>query len=119
MGYVVTSLVAHVTVSNGSALGIVPVHQGGAVPDNITDESRDHLLAIGMIAEGEQESGVIPTPLREDTVQAPAPSMDEVPAGNASLDAWRDYARTQGATDEELGDDGLGRDALRDKFGPK
>lgn len=44
-------------------------------------------------------------------------AADEVPAGNASTEAWRDYARTQGATDEDL--DGKGRDELRDTYGPK
>jgi hypothetical protein len=41
------------------------------------------------------------------------------PAGNASREEWAAYARSKGATDEDLLDaDGkpLGRDALRDKY---
>ena len=42
------------------------------------------------------------------------------PAGNASREAWADYARTKGATEDELqpvDDGGLTRDALKDKYG--
>lgn len=42
------------------------------------------------------------------------PAVGESPKGNASHDEWEAYARTQGATDEDL--DGLGRDAIRDKY---
>lgn len=36
------------------------------------------------------------------------------PKGNASLATWQDYARSQGATEEDL--DGLTRDELRDRY---
>jgi hypothetical protein len=42
------------------------------------------------------------------------------PAGNASRDAWVEYARTRGASDGELAaeaDGGLTRNELRDKYG--
>ena len=38
----------------------------------------------------------------------------EQPAGNASRDAWAEFAKANGATDEEL--DGKGRDELRDTY---
>lgn len=44
-----------------------------------------------------------------------------VPAGNASRDDWAAYARSVGATEDDLtGDDGqpLGRDAIRDTYAP-
>ncbi len=44
----------------------------------------------------------------------------EEPKGNASRDEWANYAKSKGASDEDLLDeDGeeLGRDALRDKYG--
>lgn len=49
----------------------------------------------------------------------PDDKPDEEPAGNASGAEWAAYARTRGATDEDLVDaDGkpLGRDALREKY---
>lgn len=42
------------------------------------------------------------------------------PPGNASRDAWVEYARTQGAPAEELADEadgGLARNELREKYG--
>jgi hypothetical protein len=60
---------------------------------------------------------------RLNVVAAPTPEPEPLvasadvtePAGNASLAAWQDYARTQGATDADL--DGKTRDELRDKYG--
>lgn len=39
----------------------------------------------------------------------------EQPAGNASLEEWQEFARTQGATDADL--DGKSRNDLRDQYG--
>lgn len=44
----------------------------------------------------------------------PAEAVEQ-PAGNASAEAWRDYALTQGATEEEVAD--LSRNDLRDQYG--
>jgi hypothetical protein len=41
--------------------------------------------------------------------------LEEPPSGNASADAWRDYALTQGATEDEVAD--LSRNELRDLYG--
>jgi hypothetical protein len=45
---------------------------------------------------------------------------DEAPAGNASREAWAEYAATKGASEDELKDPaegGLSRDELRAKYG--
>lgn len=42
------------------------------------------------------------------------PVMDDRPSGNASLEAWQEYARTLGADDAYL--DGKSRNDLRDEF---
>jgi hypothetical protein len=42
-------------------------------------------------------------------------SQDGRPAGNASLEDWQEFARSQGATDADL--DGMNRNALRDQYG--
>jgi len=42
--------------------------------------------------------------------------LDE-PAGNATLEAWQAYARSKGATDEELA--GVSRDDLRTTYSSK
>lgn len=47
------------------------------------------------------------------------PDESGEPAGNASAAAWAAYARTRGATDEDLIDDDgkpLKRDEIRDKY---
>lgn len=44
-----------------------------------------------------------------------APEGDGTPAGNASLEEWQEFARTQGATDADL--DGKSRNDLRDQYG--
>lgn len=53
-------------------------------------------------------------------IQAPPEKPEDEPAGNASGEAWLEYAKQRGAVDEDLVDDQgepLGRDALREKFG--
>lgn len=53
-------------------------------------------------------------PERVDQPQDAVPEGDQ-PAGNASLETWRAYARTQGATDADL--EGLSRNEIRDQYG--
>lgn len=58
----------------------------------------------------------------KDSAKDQANTDDEPPAGNASREDWETYAKANGATDADLVDEQgepLGRDALRDKFGPK
>jgi hypothetical protein len=71
--------------------------EGEDVPKWATSLIGDHLLAEG-----------------------PSEPTDEAPAGNANRQEWADYARTQGASEDELKDPsegGLGRDDLRAKYG--
>lgn len=49
--------------------------------------------------------------------QQEARAENGYPAGNASLPAWQDYAKSKGASDEELASST--RNELRDKYGPK
>lgn len=51
----------------------------------------------------------------DDGESEPEQGDDGKPAGNASTEAWQEYAKSQGATDEEL--DGKSRDELRDTYG--
>lgn len=53
---------------------------------------------------------VIPGPVSDD-----AGEQEQVETDVAERDVWADYARSQGATDDEL--DGLGRDEIRDRWG--
>lgn len=50
-----------------------------------------------------------------DLQQAP-PVAPEMPARNASFEVWAEYARSQGATPEQLTD--ATRDQLRDQYNP-
>ena len=43
------------------------------------------------------------------------PDGSDAPAGNASLEAWQDYALSQGATSSQV--DGKTRAELREQFG--
>jgi hypothetical protein len=86
----------------------------GAIVENVEDGSAQHHLDTGLAEEastGDMPAG--PPLIPEDLGSAE-------PAGNASVEAWTSYARSKGASDEDLLDaDGkpLGRDALRDQFG--
>lgn len=51
-----------------------------------------------------------------DAVKA-EPAKAAEPAGNASLADWQAYARSQGASDDDIED--ATRDELREKFGGK
>ena len=43
------------------------------------------------------------------------PESSEKPAGNSSIEAWQEYARSKGATDADL--DGKSRNELREQYG--
>lgn len=82
------------------AAGAMQYHyQGAVLPDYVSSDDLKRLSAEGLIAES-----AVPA-------DAPVVPADQRPAGNASLEAWSDYAVTQGATVEEL--DGLSRDEIR------
>lgn len=79
----------------------VYVYAGSPLPDGLAKGEvgrlADYLEADDAPAEGDSEPG------------------SEQPAGNASLEEWQEFARTQGATDADL--DGKSRNDLRDQYG--
>lgn len=79
----------------------VYVYQGSPLPDDLAKGEAERLadyLEAETSAEGDESE-----------------SESEQPAGNASLEEWREFARTQGATDADL--DGKSRNDLRDQYG--
>ena len=89
----------------------------GAVVENVDDASAQHHVDTGMAVPADADS--TPAAHPEEPAEPPTPPLEE-PAGNASTEAWLEYARSKGASEEDLVDeDGkpLTRDALRDKFG--
>lgn len=83
---------------------------GSVIPEGVSPE--EALETIAVIA---AELGFELVPI----VPAPEKPEDE-PAGNASREDWIAFARSKGATDEDLVDGdgkGLVRDALREKYG--
>lgn len=79
----------------------VYVYAGSPLPDGLAKGEvarlADYLEDEASVEDGEAESG------------------SEQPAGNASLEEWQEFARTQGATDTDL--DGKSRNDLRDQYG--
>lgn len=75
------------TVDGGEARSL---KAGDAVPEGV--ELGDHLLADLRL-----------------------PKSSDQPAGNASTEAWQEYAKSQGATDDDI--DGLSRDDIRAQYG--
>jgi hypothetical protein len=59
-----------------------------------------------------REGTTVPDPT--DTSSSTDADLVEQPAGNASVEAWRAYALTQGATEDEVAD--LSRNELRDQY---
>jgi len=121
--YVVTA--PYITVVTGTPNGprLVGFYAGATLPDDVSDESIKHHLDQGMIAksaDAEKElaaapgENTSPTGSTGEIVSLEAPS--DLPKGNASLDEWAAYAKSQGMTDEEL--DGLSRDQLRERYTP-
>lgn len=62
----------------------------------------------------EVAAGTVVPSAAETSAAGPA-DLEEQPAGNASTEAWRDYALTQGATEDEVAD--LTRNELRELYG--
>lgn len=86
-----------------------------SIVQNVEAESLKHHLSLGMVEKFEAPKDEPAAP-----VDPPARPAVEAPAGNAGRDAWADYARSKGASEDELkepADGGLSRDALRDKYG--
>jgi hypothetical protein len=93
---------------------IISLYFGDIVPEHISDESLTHLKSLGFVAD---DDAPVLTEIEQPEVTAAAPVVGgdvPRPAGNAGLDEWALYARTQGATDADL--DGLSRNDVRDLY---
>lgn len=77
----------------------VQVTKGGAVPSDITPEALANLIDLGYVEGAE---------IGSDEPEGP-------PAKSASKGDWESYARSQGATDEDLA--GLNKDDLVSLYG--
>jgi hypothetical protein len=80
------------------------VYQGGLLPENADEKHVKQLLAEKMVSK---------------TKVADQPT-DAAPQGNASREAWAEFAKGKGASEDELKDPaegGLSRDDLREKYG--
>ena len=80
--------------------------EGQYDPADVEDDGRDE--SADQPDEGEKSEGPAggSVPQTDETVQKPA--------GNASEDAWREYALANGKSEDDLKD--LGRDKIRDLF---
>ena len=74
----------------------------GALDGDVSGEGEDPFL-----------EGNSATPIEDAEEQAGPPGANQ-PKANASLGEWQTFARSQGATDEEL--EGQGRNDLRDRY---
>lgn len=93
-------------VAEAAGYGIDEVSE--TVPDVIpepTDAAPDSTIADGLITHDATEK------------PEPEPEIVEEPKGNASLEVWQDFARSKGATEEDL--DGKKRNDLADLYGTK
>lgn len=99
MSYAVTAPLVIVR----DAAGAMQYHyQGAVLPDYVSSDDLKRLADEGLIIRTE-----VPA-------DAPVLPIDQRPTKNASLEAWSEYAITQGATVEEL--DGLSRDEIRSLY---
>jgi hypothetical protein len=84
------------------------VYQGGLLPENADEKHVKQLLADKMV----EKAKVADQPTESKTEGAPQ--------GNASREAWAEFAKGKGASEDELKDPaegGLSRDDLREKYG--
>lgn len=108
MGYRVTApyVVVKYIGTTGSA-EVRGFYEGAILPDTMDDENLKHHVDSGLVKKVETAAPVEPEPL--------VPPADQVPAGNASQQAWADYAMANGASPEDVKD--LSRDELRELYG--
>jgi hypothetical protein len=92
--YTVTVPLIQVATDDGVA---VQVTKGGPVPSNITDEALANLIDLGYVEKAEDR--------RDGPPAKSAPRRSD----------WEAYARSQGATDEDL--DGVTKDDLIAAYG--
>jgi hypothetical protein len=77
MAYQVTAPMVQVQKTDGSH---VHVEEGGRLPDDVSEASLDNLIALGFLDE--------------------VTDGDGKPTARAGVKAWREYAVTQGMTEE-------------------
>lgn len=90
------------------ALESLPVTPGPVPDEPGAQDAKETALARAVLVDREDVG---------DATQAAAPTgdgEDEKPKGNASREAWVEYATAHGATDEDL--EGKSRDEIRDQF---
>jgi hypothetical protein len=88
----------------------------GAIVENVADDSAQHHLDSGLAVSASTGDMPAAPPLLPENLTSLGSSE---PAGNASREEWESYARSKGATDEDLLDgegQPLGRNELRDRY---
>jgi hypothetical protein len=126
MAYVVTG--AYITAPVDDAVQghvVLGFHRGALLPESVPEATIEHLLAVGLVAEGDDvadmflqpsQTGPLGTGTSEPAAGAEADqSSAEAPPGNASKAAWVDYAVSQGADRDEA--EGYTRDELVARYG--
>jgi hypothetical protein len=110
LGLIAYEPTAHPGLTIWGRLGeTVDVHEGDL-------ERFDRLNgAPGEAPEGSANGA--PSEAPEGSANGDPGEAPEVPAGNASQVAWREYALASGASEADV--EGLTRDELRERFGPK
>lgn len=93
---------------------IVYLYRGDEVGEDITPASIKHLKSLGFVTDDEAPALAEIEQPEDDTPPAVVGGDVPKPAGNAGLDEWTLYARSQGATDADL--DGLSRNDVRDLY---
>lgn len=78
--------------------------------DKAADRTGDHVVTDPAAEAGQDD------PVEAASEQAGDPPVETTnpPARSASREEWVDYAKRQGASDDEL--DGVGRNAIRDRY---
>lgn len=107
MTYIVKSPLVVAKIQDGP---YVHIYEGGALPDNVDKDQLKQLVESKMVGKAEE-----PKPV--DKTDDP---KDGAPKGNASRAEWAEYAKSKGASEEELkdpADGGLTQSQLREKFG--
>lgn len=113
MAYKVTGALVSVRGAEGRQ---VYFYEAAILPKGLEKAEIERLLELGLIEESD-EAPAKGADSRDADAGANGPSSGEVPSGNASLVVWQEFARSKGATDEDL--DGKTRDELREQFGQK
>lgn len=101
------------------------VYSGGVLPESANAEHVAELLEGGLIAEV-GDDGLVVEEIEKVPADEPEPVTDPAeddllgteppakPHGNAGYDAWAEYARAMGASEEDLA--GLSRDEIRSLY---